>query len=84
MTRSAKYFVHEGRALEVRYARVMTKCQIWIYENDRPLGLHSIISLRAAAETMADGGDLIGASMEAAQRDVENGAFSLAASQRVA
>ena len=75
-----KWFVHQGHALEIRYQRVMTSCQIWLYENDRPLGLHSTVCLREAAAGMAAGKDIIGRAMEIAVRDVEIGRFPLAPS----
>jgi hypothetical protein len=76
MTRS-KWFLHAGRSLEVRDHRVMTVLQVWIYEDDRPLGLHSTLSLREAAAGLAAGRDVLGQAMERAVRDVETGRFSL-------
>jgi hypothetical protein len=76
MTRS-KWFLHGGRSLEVRDHRVMTVIQVWIYENDRPVGLHSTVGLREAATGLAAGRDVLGQAMECAVRDVEAGRFSL-------
>ena len=76
MTRS-KWFLHAGRSLEVRDLRVMTAVQVWIYEDDRPVGLHSTLSLRDAAAGLAVGRDVLGQTMDCAVRDVEAGCFSL-------
>lgn len=74
MTRS-KWFLHGGRALEVRDQRVMTSLQIWIYEDDRPLALHSTLALREAAAGLAAGRDVLGHAMDGAIRDVQTGRF---------
>lgn len=79
MTRS-NWFLHAGRSLEVRDHRVMTTLQLWIYEDDRPLGLHSTLGLREAAAGLAAGRDLLGQAMERAVLDVETGRFPLDAS----
>jgi hypothetical protein len=76
MTRS-KWFLHAGRSLEARDRRVMTTLQVWIYEDDRPLGLHGTLSLREVAAGLAAGRDVLGQAMERAVRDVEAGRFSL-------
>ena len=76
MTR-CKWFIHEGRALEVRYQRILTMCQLWIYENDRPLALHKVISLSEVCTGMAAGKDVIGRVMQSAIDDVESGKLSL-------
>ena len=76
MTRS-KWFLHAGRSLEIRDQRVMTALQVWIYEDDRPVGLHSTLSLRDAAAGLAAGRDVLGQAMDCAVRDVEAGRFSL-------
>ena len=76
MTRS-KWFLHAGRSLEVRDHRVMTSLQLWIYEADRPIALHSTLGLREAAVRLAAGRDVLGQAMDRAVRDVETGHFSL-------
>jgi hypothetical protein len=76
MTRS-KWFLHAGRSLEVRDQRAMTMLQVWIYEDDRPLGLHSTLGLWEAAAGLAAGRDVLGQAMDCAIRDVETGRFSL-------
>lgn len=83
MTRS-KWFLHSNRTLEVRDKRVMTSFQIWIYENGRPIGLHSTVSLAEASRSLAVGVDLVGRAMERAVQDVQGGYFSLAAFQPTA
>ena len=65
MTRS-KWFLHAGRTLEVRDQRVMTSLQLWIYEGDRPVGLHSTLTLRDAATGLAAGRDVPGQAMQRA------------------
>lgn len=79
MTRS-KWFMHAGRALEIRDHRVMTALEVWIYEDDRPLALHSTLTLREAAAGLAAGRDVLGQAMEKAIRDVETGRSSLGSS----
>jgi hypothetical protein len=75
MTRN-KWFLHEGRALEVRDRRVMRSFEIWIYENDLPLGLHSRVSLReAATRLVASGEDALNRGMERAIGDCQTGRF---------
>ncbi len=75
----AKWFIHEGRTLEVRYQRVMTSYQIWVYESDRPLDMYSAIALSDAAAGIAAGQDVIGHAMESAMSDVVAGKFPLTA-----
>lgn len=76
MTRN-KWFLHAGRSLEIRDHRVMTMLQIWIFEDDRPLALHSTLTLREAAAGLVAGRDVLANAMESAIRDVETGRFSL-------
>lgn len=76
--RPTKWLVHEGRVLEVRYHRVGTNCQVWIYEGEQPIKRYSTVSLYEAAARMAHGGDLIRDEMENAARDVETGRLALA------
>jgi len=76
MTRS-KWFLHGDRTLEVRNLRVFTTFQIWIYEDERPVGLHSTMSLSEASHGLAAGTDTLGRAMESAVRDVQDGTFSL-------
>jgi hypothetical protein len=74
MTRS-KWFLLEDRVLEVRDLRVMTSLEIWIYESDRPVGRHSVLSLRDAASALAQGRDMLGEAMEQAIVDVQAARF---------
>ena len=75
MTRS-KWLLHDGRALEIRDRRVMTSYEIWVYENDRPLGVHSTLNLREAATGLAAGQDILGQAMQRALDDVQAGRFT--------
>ncbi|MCW5737851.1 MAG: hypothetical protein KIS73_27265 [Enhydrobacter sp.] len=75
MTRS-KWFLIADRSFEVRVRRVMTTLQLWICEDDRPLALHSTLTLREAAAGLAVRRDVLGQAMEDAIRDVETGRFS--------
>lgn len=75
MTRN-KWFLHEGRTLEIRDRRVMTSFEIWVYENDRPLGRHSTVSLREAATRLAAGEDVLNRAMDGAIGDVLAGRFA--------
>lgn len=83
MTRT-KWFLYRDRTLEVRDKRVMTNFQIWIYENGRPVGLHSTVPLSEASRSLALGIDLLGRAMERAVQDVQDGLFSLAPFQPTA
>lgn len=76
MTRS-KWFLYAGRALEIRDQRVMTSLELWIYEDDRPIGLHSALSLRDAAAGLAAGHDVLSQAMERAIEDVQAGRFPI-------
>jgi hypothetical protein len=76
MTR-CKWFLHDNRAFEVRDRRVFTSFQIWIYEAERPVALHSEVPLRDASQGLIAGIDLLGQAMEAAIADVQNGRFAL-------
>ena len=78
MTRN-KWFLHEGRSLEIRDRRVMTSFEIWVYEDDRPLGRHSTVSLREAAARMANGEDLLKSAMDGAIGDIQAGRFAAVA-----
>jgi hypothetical protein len=69
--------LHGDRTLEVRDLRVFTTFQIWIYENERPIGLHSTMSLAEASRGLAAGTDRLGHAMDGAVRDVQDGTFSL-------
>jgi hypothetical protein len=74
MTRN-KWFLHEGRSLEIRDRRVMTSFEIWIYENDLPIGRHSTISLREAVTRSASGEDVLSRAMDSAIGDIQAGRF---------
>jgi len=76
MTRS-KSLLHDGRALEIRDRRVMTSFEIWVYENDRPLGLHATLTLRDAAVGLAAGQDILGQAMQTAVDELQAGRFNL-------
>lgn len=78
MTRN-KWFLHEGRSLEIRDRRVMTSFEIWVYENDLPLGCHSTVTLREAATRMAAGEDILKSAMEGAIGDIRAGRFAAVA-----
>jgi hypothetical protein len=83
MSRS-KWFLHSDRTLEVRDKRVLTTFQIWVYENGRPIGLHSTVPLAEASRSLAVGVDLLARAMERAVKDVQEGHFSLAPFQPTA
>ena len=72
MTRS-KYVLQGDRVLEVRDRRVMTSLEIWIYENDQPIGRHSALRLSDAASALARGHDLLDEAMERAVAEVQAG-----------
>jgi hypothetical protein len=74
MTRS-KWFLHEGRPLEVRDVRIMTKFEIWIYEDEQPLARHSAVPLSDVIAGVALGKDILGGAMELAVHDVQAGNF---------
>jgi hypothetical protein len=74
MTRS-KWLLLDGRAFEIRDRRVMTSFEIWVYENDRPLGLHGTLTLRDAAAGLAAGQDILGQAMQKAIDDLQAGCF---------
>ena len=76
MTRT-KYFSHQGRVLEVRDRRVMTSFQIWIYEDDRPVSLHSVMRLVDVSAGLTRGVDLLNRAMADAVADVLQGRFLL-------
>ena len=75
MTRN-KWFLHEGRSLEIRDRRVMTSFEIWVYENDLPIGRHSTVSLREAATRLAAGEDALSRAMDGAIGDIQAGRFT--------
>ena len=72
-----KYFSHQGRVLEVRDRRVMTSFQIWIYEDDRPVSLHSVMRLVDVSAGLTRGVDLLNRAMADAVADVLQGRFLL-------
>jgi hypothetical protein len=74
MTRT-KWFLHQGRVLEVRQRRVMTTFQIWIYEDGKPVGLHGTVRLVDASAGLARGVDLVSRAMADAVADVLQGRF---------
>ena len=75
----SKGFLHEGRALEICDRRFMTSFELWIYENDRPLGYHSRVSLREAASGMLEGIDVLGRALNDVIGDVVSGRFDMLA-----
>jgi hypothetical protein len=70
-----KWFLHEGRSLEIRDKRVMTSFEIWVYENDLPIIRHSTVSLREAATQMVAGEDALNRAMDGAICDIKAGRF---------
>jgi hypothetical protein len=76
MTRT-KWFLHQGRALEVRERRVITSYQIWIYEDGRPISLHSTVRLVDVTAALAVGVDLLNRAMPDAVADVLLGRFAV-------
>jgi hypothetical protein len=70
-----KWFLHEGRSLEIRDRRVMTSFEIWVYENDLPISRHSTISLSDAATRLAAGEDVLSRAMDGAIGDIQAGRF---------
>ena len=77
--RPNKRLMYHGRVLEIRPEKVGHRCEIWLYENSRPLGKFASVSLYEAAAKMAYGGDLIAEAMENAARDILMGRFPKAA-----
>ena len=75
MTRS-KWFLHENEVLEVRDRRVMTSLEIWIYQNDRPIGRHGALTLRDTVQALGQGRDLLDEAMDLAMADVQSGRFA--------
>jgi hypothetical protein len=76
MTRT-KWFLYRDRPLEVRDHRVMTRLEIWIYEDGRPVARHSTLTLAEAARALASGRDLLAQSMRHAVEDIVSGRFAL-------
>ena len=76
MTRT-KWFLHHGRVLEVRERRIMTNYQIWIYEDGRPISLHSTVRLVDVTAALAVGVDLLSRTMADAVADVLQGRFAV-------
>lgn len=74
-----KWFLHEGRSLEIRDRRVMTSLEIWVYENDLPIRRHSTISLGEAATRLAAGDDVLSRAMDGAIGDIQTGRFTAVA-----
>lgn len=75
MATRSKWFFHQGRVFEARDERVMTRFQIWIYEDGSPLGLHSTVSLNDVVAGLSAGRDVIGRAMDAAGEDIAAGRF---------
>jgi hypothetical protein len=75
MTRS-KWFLHGNEVLEVRDRRVMTSLEIWIYQNDHPVGRHGTLSLRDTVQALGQGRDLLDEAMDLAMADVQSGRFA--------
>jgi hypothetical protein len=76
MTRT-KWFLYQGRVLEVRQRRVMTTFQIWIYRDGQPIALHGTVRLVDASAGLTRGVDLISRAMADAVADVLQGRFLL-------
>ena len=76
MTRT-KWLLYRGRVLEVRERRVMTSYQIWLYEDGRPIRLHSSVRLVDVTAALAVGVDLLSRTMADAVADVLQGRFAV-------
>jgi hypothetical protein len=74
-----KWFLHRDRPFEVRDRRVMTRLEIWIYEDGRPLACHSTLARGEAARALASGRDLLGQAMERAVEEIVSGRFPIGA-----
>lgn len=66
-------FVHAGRQLEIRAKDVGHTVQIWIEEYGKPLHLYSALSRQQVEEAIVSGRDIMGAVMQTAQLDVQEG-----------
>lgn len=75
MATRSKWFFQQDRLLEARDVRVMTRYQIWIYEDGRPLCQHSSLSLNDVVRGMAGGCDVLARAMDAAAEDIQSGRF---------
>ena len=82
--RPNKFVVRDRRVYEVHYQRLGTKCQIWVFEGERPHGVHSTVSLLDAAAAMSAGHDLIDDAMDAAVKDIERGDYDCEPARLVA
>jgi hypothetical protein len=70
-------FSHEGRQLQLRTRDVGNTVQVWIFEQEIPLELHSAISLELVVDAEASGQDVIDMVMQAARSAVEKGKLIL-------
>jgi hypothetical protein len=66
-------FVHAGRQLEIHAKDVGHAVQIWIEEGGKPLHLYSAVARQQVEEAIASGQDILGAVMQAAQLDMQEG-----------
>lgn len=82
--RPTKWLVQDGRTFEIRYQRIGRTCQIWVFEGERALGVHSTVSLYDAAASISQGRDLIAEAMERAVRDIATGHFNTIHKEAVA
>jgi hypothetical protein len=73
--RPTKRFEQDGRIFEVCYQQIGRKCQIWVFADQRPLGVHSTVSLYEAAAALSEGRDMVDRAMEQAVFDIETGRF---------
>ena len=73
-TRS-KWFFHQDRLFEARDVRVMTRYQIWIYEDGRPLCQHGSVSLNDVVAGIAAGRDVLARALDAAAEHIQSGKF---------
>lgn len=75
MATRSKWFFHQERLFEARDVRVMTRYQIWIYEDGRPLRQHSSLGLNDVVAGIAAGRDVLARAMDAAAEDIQSGRF---------
>ena len=73
--RPTKCLEQDGRIFEVCYQQIGRECQIWVFADQQPLGVHSTVSLDEAAAALSQGRDIIDNAMEEAVFDIENGRF---------
>lgn len=80
----SKWFFHQNRLFEARDVRVMTRYQIWIYEDGRPLHQHSTVGLNEVVAGIAAGRDVLAHALDAAAEDIQSGKFETTGPHAVA